>query len=1081
MDQGASRGSHVAATRPRGAGGRDLPAGGAAGTSSPPLPETVGRIVSRARFLWERLEGGGSPAPASPGHPDDPGRRLLERWARAVGSREALERRLAWDGWDVPRVLAALGSPPEDPGEPVGNGWGLFLTRLVEALRQEIHRDDPPTFAAQAPPLPLRRLWEPVAALSLRWLRRTVPEGWRLLGPAAVEDLGLHLLRQVAELASPAASELFPAAAMGSPDAAMEEEPAGVLVPLFEAHPLLARQLCRLLETWIETNAEMLGRLLADRELLEERLAGGRPLGRVSGIDPGLSDRHAGGRRVAVLRFESGLAVVYKPRDCRPEAAFSRVLSWLAGQGLDPAPPRVLVLPREGYGWMEYVRREEPADPEGVRRWFRAAGALLATAHLLGTTDLHMANVVAASGGPVAVDVETLLQPGLRHPLAPAAETGGTTGDTILTTGLVSFVQRLPDGTGSREMGGLLGREGSPTGRGDPRPDGGTAPVPARANELRYRGRPVDPREHLEEIRSGFEDACRLFAGHRDELLEGGGFVPHLAGLATRVVFRPTHLYARVLRTMLQPPYQRDPLAASLLLEALNRPLLGLPTPPPLWPLVEVERRALEQLDVPRFSVPVDAAMLAAPSEDPLPGTLECSGMEAFRRRLLGLDAQEIRRQVRILEHLLRRPRVTVRDDSARSADDGSAWGATLPRETITAVALELAEGVASGLPREAPAPVAGGDPVPGAAGDTSLYGGACGPALLFAAAWRITREDRWAELARATLDRLPRAAEDPGLAREPLGACHGLGGLLHTLVVAAHLLEDPGLLERAHRIAGALSPERIGRDQRFDVEGGAAGALLALLSLEAVSPRPGLAARARACASHLLDHQIPSGEDAGGWPSVQGWPVAGFAHGASGILTALARLHGRRPEAELAGAIRRALAFERRLFDPGTGNWPLWMRSRWGGGRRALPMVAWCHGAPGVALARGQVVHTSGDPQAARELETALATTTTTRDRGPDHLCCGILGRTDVAMTMGLMFDRPDLVRGAEEMAGMVVRRILEKGTPSLDGRGDGDGRHPGFFRGLSGVAYQLLRTVHPGILPSVLFFEPPSGAAVP
>jgi lantibiotic modifying enzyme len=82
------------------------------------------------------------------------------------------------------------------------------------------------------------------------------------------------------------------------------------------------------------------------------------------------------------------------------------------------------------------------------------------------------------------------------------------------------------------------------------------------------------------------------------------------------------------------------------------------------------------------------------------------------------------------------------------------------------------------------------------------------------------------------------------------------------------------------------------------------------------------------------------------------------------------------------------------------------------------------------------------------------------------DHPCCGHLGRAELLLAAG----HPER---ALDLAGQVVARARSAGTYDIS-RETPDGRYaPGFFQGISGIGYQLLRLTHPGQLPSVLAFR--------
>src|SRR6185436_914638 len=78
---------------------------------------------------------------------------------------------------------------------------------------------------------------------------------------------------------------------------------------------------------------------------------------------------------------------------------------------LEPAPRSLAVLDRGDYGWMAVATPRAAADLAEAQAYFATAGALLCLAKVLRADDLHSENVIAAAGGPVLVDSETLFQP----------------------------------------------------------------------------------------------------------------------------------------------------------------------------------------------------------------------------------------------------------------------------------------------------------------------------------------------------------------------------------------------------------------------------------------------------------------------------------------------------------------------------------------------------------------------------------------------------------------------------------------------------------------------------------------------
>src|ERR671915_222589 len=75
--------------------------------------------------------------------------------------------------------------------------------------------------------------------------------------------------------------------------------------------------------------------------------------------------------------------------------------------------------------------------------------------------------------------------------------------------------------------------------------------------------------------------------------------------------------------------------------------------------------------------------------------------------------------------------------------------------------------------------------------------------------------------------------------------------------------------------------------------------------------------------------------------------PLTGFSHGTAGIAWALLELAALTGEEHFRKAALDAIAYERDLFSPEAGNWP-----HLGDDNNPF-WVTWCHGAPGIGLAR--------------------------------------------------------------------------------------------------------------------------------
>src|SRR5262249_9701462 len=128
--------------------------------------------------------------------------------------------------------------------------------------------------------------------------------------------------------------------------------------------------------------------------------------------------------------------------------------------------------------------------------------------------------------------------------------------------------------------------------------------------------------------------------------------------------------------------------------------------------------------------------------------------------------------------------------------------------------------------------------------------------------------------------------------------------------------------------------------------------------------------------------------------------PLTGFSHGAAGFASALLHLAGRSGESRFRTAALDALAYERSLFLAGAGNWRDLRRdvaTDQPGWERSACTSAWCHGAPGIGLARLLSLPYLDDASVRAEIATALETTQTHGFGGNHSLCHGDLGNLEL------------------------------------------------------------------------------------
>jgi lantibiotic modifying enzyme len=230
-------------------------------------------------------------------------------------------------------------------------------------------------------------------------------------------------------------------------------------------------------------------------------------------------------------------------------------------------------------------------------------------------------------------------------------------------------------------------------------------------------------------------------------------------------------------------------------------------------------------------------------------------------------------------------------------------------------------------------------------------------------------------------------------------------------------------------------------------------------------------------CGDHLLAHalQMPRGLGWNPQPANPG-PLTGFSHGAAGISWALLELAAKTCEDRFRTAASEGIAYERSLFSAKACNWPDLRVGEAPGvdsARDPAFVVAWCHGAPGIGLARLQCRRHLKDPLLDTEIEAAVKTTLANGFGANHSLCHGDLGNLELLRGAADSFPASPWAATADRVTTGILSDIKQGGwrcgNPLTV-------ESPGLLTGIAGIGYGLLRCAEPHSVPSVLMLACPS-----
>ena len=869
------------------------------------------------------------------------------------------------------------------------------------------------------------------------------------------------------------------------------------MLSLLEEYAVLARQLVETLDRWVICELELLERLCADWKQIQAIFLPTCNPGVLMEIEQGAGDTHRGGHSVTILTWSSGFRLVYKPRAMTLDIHFQELLTWLNTLGQQPAFRTLTIIDKQTYGWSEFVPTCDCTSREEVERFYQRQGGYLALLYALEATDFHAENLIASGEHPILVDLEALFQPRLSESTAtlqtnPADE---TIGHSVLRIGMLPQRIWSSDQAAGVDVSSLGGYAGQLT----------PTPVPVwkeigtdqmriirerialtfGKHQPKLNGQDINILEYSDSIVTGFAATYRLLIQLRHALLTE--IVPRFTHDEVRCVLRPSLAYALLLAESFHPNVLRDALDRDLLFDRL---WVGVEQQPHLSRIITAERTDLLAGDIPLFTTRPDSHALFTSRGETIADFFEESGLAMVSKRIQQLEEQDLEKQIWIIRasftsvtlgtEQAAMPRLHLHPSqggvtyerlltAARSVGDHLCKLALHSKESVGWVGVDIMKDREWHL-------------LPTS---TDLYSGTSGIALFLAYLGLLTDEERFTTLARAALAstraQVARQKERPELAG--IGTFQGLGAFIYLLSHLGTLWNDSTLYQEAEEIIKLL-PDAISKDEMIDVIAGSAGCIAALLSLHAVLPSQSTLATAIQCGDHLIAHARQQKKGIGWSTKLQETPLTGFAHGNAGIALNLLRLFAVSGEERFRETAFAAMEYERSLFSLERRNWPdlrqefrssATSHQQTGQQESNSYMVAWCHGAPGIGLARLESLKYVDDAPLRAEIDAALQTSLA-HGFGLNHcLCHGDMGNLEFVLSATRLLPLPQYEEQAQGLTSMLLDSIERHGWVTGVPLGV---ETPGLMTGIAGTGYALLRLACAERIPSVLLLAPPCTA---
>lgn len=718
---------------------------------------------------------------------------------------------------------------------------------------------------------------------------------------------------------------------------------------LCNQYPVMEELILFQIYQFVEYICEIQNALKTDKEIIQKSFCNDEEFNRVSNIRMNLSDPHRKGKTVAKIDLDNGYNIIYKPHSLQKEMLMNEIYQMFM-ENSSFQFENLEVIDRETYGWEKYIETKECDTEDGVRLYFERMGFLLFICYLFGATDIHCENIIASGEFPILIDLETI--PGVVWQEASCtveAYVDKKISNSVMRTGILPTMVWGKNGEGV-----IVSALGNSTKMKTP------FKLPYVINEFSsdiqvaymqkdisikeslpvFQGNIIGAAPYSDQICYGFEEAYRLYM-HLQTKLEP--MIKNMLEQKGRFIFRHTQQYSMYLNISFYPQFLKSWDDRHHFFENLNEHNEYIE-------LYQYEKGALIKMDIPIFEIDVkngnisngESKKYALKNFTIDKGYFEmhhlCESDLVYQKKCikLSLDMLTERRLPEIpidkeQEDMICKEKIvtTIADYICSSAvvfKDNISWDNIIFYDNNTWKLAPI------GL---------------------DLYDGVGGIAIFLASVNRTHPSELYEKTLKLVQNKLFNYTDGNGIYVQNLrtkdsGILKGEGSIIYTYIILYKITKDKKYLFYAEKHFSEFE-KIILQCKNPDYLSGNAGAIIVLVKLYAETNNRKYLGVAEILGENIWKMAKKQKEGYGIVREDDNYPpLAGMSHGTSGYIMAYAYLYEKIPRTKYYERIKALLTYENSLFDWEIENWAD-LRKR----EKGKSGIAWCHGAPGIALAR--------------------------------------------------------------------------------------------------------------------------------
>lgn len=855
----------------------------------------------------------------------------------------------------------------------------------------------------------------------------------------------------------------------------------------FKSFPILFGQIGNEISQWSLHSQKLIKRFVDDHDDIIKTIFKGIDPGKISRIVYGLGDKHNKGETVTSLLFDNGDKLIYIPRKRNLHSHFLNICNWLDGYlNIGFRLPETII--SDSHTWVEFIENETCTNSIQIEMFYERSGIILSLLYALDATDFHYENVIASGEYPVLIDLESFF-----HPFMPFENTNPhiSLNNTVLNTGLLPAIHTF-DNRDYYDLSGLSDIEGTlemnksiqfildENGNLKSQRKKGRLASGKNIPQL-YKKKVELTSKYSDSLKKGFCNAYKVIQNNKNDFVK---LLDTFRDEEIRIILRHSSAYSHLLKEGRHPDLMRN-------IEVVEQHYNWLNYIHKEYPIIDVfvdaEKEDLHKQNIPYFYSYANSRDLWHFGKLLKKDFFNKTGLEVAKEKVEKFSDEDLDRQCWIIDMCL-----SIRETGKKASGtdkyqfkpnqyqvsqlDLSGTEGNIRMSGFLNTATKLADHLIKNMKiteKDALWLVLrpmnlDSSQFEVAPASYDLYSGMPGEIICFSVLSMLTGNGKYSEIAYKALNYLIRNIDSSISTIRDTGIFGGWGSIIYLMAFLSKIKGNLLWTDMALSWIKKIKPCELSmQETNHGLVNGSAGFIIACLSAYKVCKNEYFLQLADKMSGILMRSAFQS-EDQIKWKGYSKHPLAGLSHGASGYAICFARLYNYTGTKKYKEIVMKILNYENHLYDNKSKNWPD-LRDfvlEKGNGNTHFS-TAWSHGAPGIGLARIELLRNNiKNKRIIKDLEISIETCLESGFGGGHNLCFGDLGNLELLINGSIFLNNEKLKITYQKIADCIIRDGMTNGFKLSESKI----YSPGLMSGITGVIYQCLRVYNPEKVPSIL-----------